>query len=999
MAPSPFMIVDVEISDMQLVDEGVAADPEKLVGAIFADRTRDAPRPSYGACRVTIYGRGESTAQRPNGASTALHVMGFKPSVVLPANAALSAVARHVGCKVSELRAVPERAAMMDAWNPDPQTLKARVHDLQRVFLPTVRLWRQARTFEGCIESMVDPTTQFLAQTNLKASGWVQSTSTGRVTRCCHADVEHECHISHVAPVDREDVAPLLQLSFDIECSSATYRFPKPAEQPDDHVQQVSMVLWHFGTPWESRRRVALCIAPCNDIQATETYVFANEDDLLLGVRDWITQTNPDCIVQYNGTQFDWKWLWKRAEQRGIDSFAYLSRARLQQCRADESMPKSKQKGARERFLPVTPGRVHIDLFDFMSNNRKLPSYKLDDIAELDLGERKVDLSEGGENAYRVLNRILLGADGALRAKAMDYCVRDAELPLLLAQKNKVLENYANTSRVTHTMMQKVIVGGEGQKSTRINVRIMHGLDPPRVLPTLHSTKQEDAKYEGATVIEPKTGFYKQKVQALDFASLYPSIMLRYNLCVSTLVRDADIRAPLVRAARASGLRCPYVYVRVDAGGECAVTFHDQAAAASEPALAWLEGKSFLVVFCGEETVWVQDEASVTGEVVRVLNGERKRVRTIMEDETDPAMKAVLDAQQKAFKVSANNLYGQTGASVGNLQCLEVASTVTFLGRFMIDTTTRLCEEDGDCEVVYGDTDSVFIRFFDETLTMAQTFAEADAKCAKISAYFGGDIKLENEKCYQPLNLMKKKRYIGKMYEMVKGEIRFTKIEAKGYAVRNDICQAAKDMYKRSYTTLMDDMEPQRALCEVREMLQEVVRDRLPIDKYVLSRKMGDEYKSADLAHVAVNRELVALGREAAHIGDRQAYVYCVVRGASKAFEKAKDPTLAAERKMPIDRLYYVTNQFTNPLLDLFENFGSQVQAIFDETVRQIEADPAWQRANGQTLLDLEEAVEAVGAVGAPGAAPGASKKRSAAWDMSAFLPPPDPPKRGRKKK
>ena len=47
---------------------------------------------------------------------------------------------------------------------------------------------------------------------------------------------------------------------------------------------------------------------------------------------------------------------------------------------------------------------------------------------------------------------------------------------------------------------------------------------------------QDEGKYEGAVVIEPTRGFYQQPVATLDFASLYPSIMMAHNLCYSSLV-------------------------------------------------------------------------------------------------------------------------------------------------------------------------------------------------------------------------------------------------------------------------------------------------------------------------------------------------------------------------------------------------------------------------------------------------------------------------------
>jgi len=50
-----------------------------------------------------------------------------------------------------------------------------------------------------------------------------------------------------------------------------------------------------------------------------------------------------------------------------------------------------------------------------------------------------------------------------------------------------------------------------------------------------------EGKYEGAVVIEPTRGYYKDPVATLDFASLYPSIMMAHNLCYSTLIPSHEI--------------------------------------------------------------------------------------------------------------------------------------------------------------------------------------------------------------------------------------------------------------------------------------------------------------------------------------------------------------------------------------------------------------------------------------------------------------------------
>lgn len=57
-----------------------------------------------------------------------------------------------------------------------------------------------------------------------------------------------------------------------------------------------------------------------------------------------------------------------------------------------------------------------------------------------------------------------------------------------------------------------------------------------------------DEQYEGATVIEPKKGYYDTPIATLDFSSLYPSIMMAHNLCYTTLLdKQAIDRLGLVR--------------------------------------------------------------------------------------------------------------------------------------------------------------------------------------------------------------------------------------------------------------------------------------------------------------------------------------------------------------------------------------------------------------------------------------------------------------------
>jgi DNA polymerase delta subunit 1 len=119
------------------------------------------------------------------------------------------------------------------------------------------------------------------------------------------------------------------------------------------------------------------------------------------------------------------------------------------------------------------------------------------------------------------------------------------------------------------------------------------------------------------------------------------------------------------------------------------------------------------------------------------LISARKRAKADLKKETDPFKRAVLDGRQLAlkvscilrrpsyvlkvytFQISANSVYGFTGATIGKLPCLAISSSVTSFGRQMIEKTKQeveaeYCIANGhkyDAEVIYGDTDSVMVKF------------------------------------------------------------------------------------------------------------------------------------------------------------------------------------------------------------------------------------------------------------------------------------------------
>ena len=99
--------------------------------------------------------------------------------------------------------------------------------------------------------------------------------------------------------------------------------------------------------------------------------------------------------------------------------------------------------------------------------------------------------------------------------------------------------NYTEMARVTGVPLSYLLTRGQ-------QIKVMSQLyrkcrKEGLLIPTAARKAQEGDKFEGATVIEPKKGFYREPVATLDFASLYPSITMAHNLCYTTLVCKEDV--------------------------------------------------------------------------------------------------------------------------------------------------------------------------------------------------------------------------------------------------------------------------------------------------------------------------------------------------------------------------------------------------------------------------------------------------------------------------
>ncbi|XP_044469856.1 DNA polymerase delta catalytic subunit-like isoform X2 [Mangifera indica] len=328
----------------------------------------------------------------------------------------------------------------------------------------------------------------------------------------------------------------------------------------------------------------------------------------------------------------------------------------------------------------------------------------------------------------------------------------------------------------------------------------------------------------------------------------------------------------------------------------------------------------------GEIFVKANLQKGILPEILEELLGARKRAKADLKEATDPFEKAVLDGRQLALKISANSVYGFTGATVGQLPCIEISSSVTSYGRQMIEHTKKLVEDkftmlggyEHNAEVIYGDTDSVMVQFGVPTVEEAMNLGREAADY--ISGTFLKPIKLEFEKVYYPYLLISKKRYAGLFWTNPK---KFDKMDTKGIeTVRRDNCLLVKNLVTECLHKILINRDVPGAVQYVKNTISDLLMNRMDLSLLVITKgltKTGDDYE-VKTAHVELAERMRK--RDAAtapNVGDRVPYVIIKAAKGAKAYERSEDPIYVLENNIPIDTQYYLDNQIAKPILRIFE--------------------------------------------------------------------------------
>jgi len=383
--------------------------------------------------------------------------------------------------------------------------------------------------------------------------------------------------------------------------------------------------------------------------------------------------------------------------------------------------------------------------------------------------------------------------------------------------------------------------------------------------------------------MESDAGFYNN-VASFDFNSLYPSVMIAYNICWSTLLSEFEKNDPTI------------------------------------PKNILPNGTAFRI-----------DKRGLMPEAVEYLLNKRKEIKAQLKDETDEKIRQSLDVRQKSVKILANSFFGVCGLWGSRLYSNEIGNAITSFGRFALPYGQEYFNA-RERKIVVQDTDSMYVVMKDMDLDKIENikddFVDNLRKFIKENhnTYRPEVFKMGFEKLYKTLLVIKKKMYAGKVIIEDGKKLEIPKIVIKGLKlIKSDTTIWAGEIAKQ----LLDDVLDLKYTSDhyirfLKQERQNLISGKIPIEKLKISRRLGkeiDDYDSDNLVYVNIANRMKNKGYS---ITSHQTINFYITDGNTPMKGVSEEEALE-EGKVELDMVYYWNNGLLKIILPILETVFPEI--------------------------------------------------------------------------
>lgn len=659
-----------------------------------------------------------------------------------------------------------------------------------------------------------------------------------------------------------------------------------------------------------------------------------SELDVMIRIAEIVRTYDPDILTGYEVHGSSWGYMIERASIKyDYDLCDDFSRMK------SDSHGRFGKEADRWGFktsstLSIT-GRHMINIWRAMRGELNLLQYSMENIVWHLLHRRVPHYS------WRTLTDWYVSGRPAALHKVLRYYQVRTRLDLDILDANELVARTSEQARLLGIDFFSVISRGSQFKVESIMFRIAKPENFLLISPGRKQVGSQNALECLPLVMEPQSAFYSSPVVVLDFQSLYPSVMIAYNYCYSTFLgrvvnwRGANKMGFTEYKRRDGLLRLLKDYISIAPNGMMY----------TKPEIR----KSLLAKMLTE----------ILETRVMVKSGMKQ-------DKDDKTLQQLLNNRQLALKLLANVTYGYTSASFsGRMPCSEIADSIVQTGRETLERAIAYIHsvERWDADVVYGDTDSLFIHLKGRTREQAFDIGAEIAK--EITNMNPRPIKLKFEKVYQPCVLLAKKRYVGYKYETRDQAV--PEFDDKGIeTVRRDGTPALQMILEKAIKVLFETADLSQVKSYFQDQMAKIMRGDFSIQDFCKAQevKLGSysEKGTGPPGAAVATRRMLEDPRAEPQYGERVPYLIIAGAPNARVVDRAVPPEyLLADPDAAIDTEYYISKHIIPPLERIFNLMGANVRAWYDEAPKLKEVrkgDAAAQPEDGLGAAGDQEKIE-----------------------------------------
>ncbi|EAS35045.3 polymerase zeta subunit [Coccidioides immitis RS] len=630
----------------------------------------------------------------------------------------------------------------------------------------------------------------------------------------------------------------------------------------------------------------------------------SSELDVLTKLVDIVRYYDPDILTGYEVHNGSWGYLIERARVKyDYDLCDELSRVKTDS--HGRFGKESDRWGFNHTSTIRVTGRHMINIWRAMRSELSLIQYTLENVA-FHLLHKRIP-----HYPFHDLTKWFKSTKPRNLVKVVNYFITRTRLNLDILDANELISRTSEQARILGIDFFSVFSRGSQFKVESLMFRIAKPENFILISPSKAQVGQQNALECLPLVMEPQSDFYNSPLLVLDFQSLYPSVMIAYNYCYSTFLGRI-----------------------VDWRGRNKMGFIDYQR--QQGLLGLLESQ---INIAPNGIMYTRPEVrkSLLAKMLSEILETRVMVKGGMKaNKEDRALQRLLNNRQLALKLIANVTYGYTSASFsGRMPCAEIADSIVQTARETLEKAIAMIHsvERWGAEVVYGDTDSLFIYLKGRTRDEAFDIGEEIAQ--KITASNPRPVKLKFEKVYHPCVLLAKKRYVGYKYES-RGQTK-PEFDAKGIeTVRRDGTPAEQKIEEKALRILFETADLSRVKKYFQKQCAKIMQGKVSIQDFCFAKEVrlgtySEKGPPPPGALISAKRMLEDPRLEPQY-GERIPYV--VISGApgSRLIDRCVAPeVLLQDPQMELDAEYYISKNLIPPLERIFNLVGANIRQWYDE--------------------------------------------------------------------